>query len=106
VEVGGGATGASSFPAFVVNARRDVLAATDMAQRVNPGWSPGGNLAEFTFLDARAKKIYPDWEVIAGQVTGLRNAAATYPGSDVEQLISDLASRDSTFAELWSAQDV
>ena len=97
----------SSFPAFVVNARRDVLAATEMAERVNPGWRAGGNLAEFTFLDARAKEIYPDWEVIAGQVVaGLRNAAATYPGGDVEQLISALVSRDATFAELWSAQDV
>lgn len=97
----------SNLPAFVVNARRDVLASTDLAERVNPGWRPGGNLAVFTFLDPRAKEIYPDWDVIAGQVVaGLRSASATYPGGDVGRLIEYLAGEDATFAELWSTQDV
>ncbi|WP_197379363.1 helix-turn-helix domain-containing protein [Mycolicibacterium mengxianglii] len=97
----------SNFPAFVVNARRDVLAATELAERVNPGWSPGSNLAVFTFLDPRAKETYPDWDVIAGQtVAGLRSASATYPGGDVGRLIEYLAAEDATFAHLWSTQDV
>jgi transcriptional regulator with XRE-family HTH domain len=97
----------SDLPAFVVNARRDVLASTELAERVNPGWSPGGNLAVFTFLDPRAKEVYPDWDVIAGQVVaGLRSASAAYPGGDVGRLIEYLATEDATFAELWSTQNV
>lgn len=97
----------SNLPAFVINARRDVLAATELAERVNPGWAPGSNLAIFTFLDTRAKDTYPDWEVIAGQVVaGLRSASAAYPNGDVESLIEHLATEDATFAELWAAQDV
>lgn len=93
--------------AFVVNARRDVLAATELAEFINPGWSPGSNLAVFTFLDRRAKETYPDWEVIAGQVVaGLRSASATFPDDGIGQLVSRLASEDATFAELWNAQDV
>jgi transcriptional regulator with XRE-family HTH domain len=96
-----------NFPAFVVNARRDVLAATELAERVNPGWSAGSNLAAFTFLDPRAKEIYPDWDEIAGQVVaGLRSASATYPGGGVGSLVDYLVAEDVTFAELWSAQDV
>lgn len=97
----------SKFPAIVVNARRDVLASTELAQRINPGWTPGSNVATFIFLDPRAKKTYPDWDLIASQaVAGLRSAAATYPGGDVEELIGRLAAQDITFAELWSTQNV
>ncbi|WP_193043530.1 helix-turn-helix transcriptional regulator [Mycolicibacterium baixiangningiae] len=97
----------SAFPAFVVNARRDVLAATELAERINPGWSPGCNLAVFTFLDARAKETYPDWDIIAGQVVaGLRTASAAYPDGDVGGLIEYLTTEDATFAKLWSTQDV
>lgn len=95
------------LPAFVINARRDVLAATELAELVNPGWKPGSNLAVFTFLDARAKETYPDWDVVAGQVVaGLRAASATYPGGDVQHLVERLASEDEALAELWSAHDV
>ncbi|TRW89308.1 helix-turn-helix domain-containing protein [Mycolicibacterium sp. 018/SC-01/001] len=97
----------TDLPAFVVNARRDVLAATELAEHVNPGWAPGNNLALFTFRDSRAKDTYPDWDVIAGQVVaGLRSAAAAYPGGEVGSLIEHLLAEDQSFAQLWSTQDV
>src|SRR3954462_666942 len=71
----------SELPAFVVNDRRDVLAATPLAGRVNPAWTPGMNLAEFVFLDPRARDVYPDWSLIAGQtVAGLRASSALETG--------------------------
>lgn len=51
----------ADLPAFVVDPGRDVLAGTALAARVNPAWSPGHNLIEFTFLDPRAREVYPDW---------------------------------------------
>ncbi|HEX7306376.1 helix-turn-helix domain-containing protein, partial [Lentzea sp.] len=54
-------------PAFVVGPTRDVLAGTPLAARVNPAWSPGHNLVEFTFLDPRAREVYPDWDEIGAQ---------------------------------------
>ena len=97
----------NNLPAFVVNARRDVLAGTELAELVNPGWAAGNNLAVFTFRDPRAKQIYPDWDIIAGQtVAGLRSASAAHPDDQVGELIEHLAAEDQTFAELWSAHDV
>jgi transcriptional regulator with XRE-family HTH domain len=98
----------SELPAYVVNERRDVLAATPLAGRVNPAWTPGTNLAEFAFLDPRARAVYPEWSLIAGQtVAGLRaSAALETAGDEVGRLIDELRQQDGTFAAMWAAQDV
>jgi transcriptional regulator with XRE-family HTH domain len=96
----------SDLPAFVVGPRRDVLAATALAPRVNPAWSPGHNLVEFTFLDPRARQVYPDWEEIGLQaVAGLRTTAAARP-ADVAAFVASLRERSERFRALWDSHDV
>ena len=81
------------LPAFVVGPAREVLAGTGLAARVNPAWSPGQNLIEFTFLDPRAQSVYPDWDEIALQaVTGLRaTVAARRP--ELDDFVTSLRDR-------------
>ncbi|MFE9404286.1 helix-turn-helix transcriptional regulator [Streptomyces sp. NPDC006530] len=94
------------LPAFVVGPRRDVLAGTNLAARVNPAWSPGNNLVEFTFLDPRARTTYVDWEDIALQaVAGLRTTAAARPG-ELDGFVASVRERSKTFRALWDAHDV
>ncbi|MET8488869.1 helix-turn-helix domain-containing protein [Streptomyces tendae] len=94
------------LPAFVVGPSRDVLAATALAHRVNPAWSPGHNLVEFTFLDPRARQVYPDWEEIGLQaVAGLRTTAAARP-AELAGFVAGLRERSETFRALWDSHDV
>src|SRR3954454_11839771 len=96
----------ADLPAFVVDPRRDVLAATALAARINPAWEPGHNLIEFTFLDPRAPTVYPDWEEIARQaVAGLRATAATRR-TELEDFVASLCQRSETFRQLWDSHDV
>lgn len=94
------------LPAFVVGPRRDVLAGTALAARVNPAWSPGHNLIEFTFLDPRAQEIYPDWDEIALQaVAGLRATAATRR-TELDGFVASMRERSEPFRALWDSHDV
>ncbi|WP_406430770.1 helix-turn-helix transcriptional regulator [Streptomyces sp. NBC_00631] len=94
------------LPAFVVGPRRDVLAGTALAARVNPAWSPGHNLIEFTFLDPRARIVYLDWEDIAIQaVAGLRTTAAGRP-AELDRFVASMRERSETFRTLWDSHDV
>jgi len=96
----------ADLPAFVVGPSRDVLAGTDLAARVNPAWSAGHNLIEFTFLDPRARQVYPDWEEIGAQaVAGLRATAAARP-AELDAFVAGLRERSETFRALWDAHDV
>jgi transcriptional regulator with XRE-family HTH domain len=94
------------LPAFVVGPAREVLAGTALAARVNPAWSPGQNLIEFTFLDPRAQTVYPDWDEIALQaVTGLRaTVAARRP--ELDDFVTSLRDRSEKFRTLWDSHDV
>ena len=96
----------ADLPAFIVGPSRDVLAGTALAARVNPAWSPGHNLIEFTFLDPRAHTVYPEWKEIALQaVAGLRATAAGRRG-ELDGFVADLRERSDTFRALWDSHDV
>ncbi|MFI6597274.1 helix-turn-helix domain-containing protein [Nonomuraea sp. NPDC050536] len=96
----------ADLPAFVVGPGRDVLAGTALAARVNPAWSTGHNLIEFTFLDPRARTIYPDWEAISLQaVAGLRATAATRR-AELDGFVAHMRERSETFRALWDSHDV
>src|SRR5882757_7716504 len=96
----------ADLPAFIVGPSRDVLAGTALAARVNPAWSPGHNLIEFTFLDPRAHTVYPEWEEIALQaVAGLRATAAARRG-ELDGFVADMRGRSETFRALWDSHDV
>ncbi|MFI6165944.1 helix-turn-helix domain-containing protein [Nocardia sp. NPDC051052] len=94
------------LPAFVVGPNRDVLAGTALAARVNPAWSPGHNLIEFTFLDPRAPQVYPDWDDISRQaVAGLRATAAART-AELAPFVASMRERSETFRALWDSHDV
>ncbi|WP_040740969.1 helix-turn-helix transcriptional regulator [Nocardia tenerifensis] len=96
----------TDLPAFVVAPNRDVLAATALATRLNPAWSPGHNLIEFTFLDPRAPEVYPDWTDIAQQaVAGLR-ATSGARGAELDPFVASMRERSETFRALWDSHDV
>ncbi|MFF4055543.1 helix-turn-helix domain-containing protein [Streptomyces sp. NPDC001668] len=96
----------SDLPAFVVSPRRDVLAGTVLAARINPAWGPGHNLIEFTFLDPRAPAIYPDWQEITQQaVAGLR-ITATARRCELDDFVAGMRERSETFRALWDSHDV
>ncbi|MFL6118419.1 helix-turn-helix domain-containing protein [Actinophytocola sp.] len=96
----------ADLPAFVVGPNRDVLAGTALAARVNPAWSPGCNLIEFTFLDPRAREVYPDWDDISLQaVAGLRATAATHH-AELTAFVASMRERSDTFRALWDSHDV
>ncbi|MGW0087289.1 helix-turn-helix domain-containing protein [Streptomyces sp. NPDC003393] len=96
----------ADLPAFVVAPNRDVLAGTPLAARVNPAWSPGHNLIEFTFLDPRAHEVYPDWEEITLQaVAGLRVTAVTRR-PELDGFVASMRERSASFRALWDSHDV
>lgn len=96
----------TDLPAFVVAPNRDVLAGTPLAARVNPAWSPGHNLIEFTFLDPRAHAVYPDWEEIALQaVAGLRATAVTRH-AELDGFVAGMRERSASFRALWDSHEV
>ncbi|MFF3645003.1 helix-turn-helix domain-containing protein [Streptomyces sp. NPDC002564] len=96
----------SDLPALVVNPRRDVLATTALAPRMNPAWTTGQNLIEFTFLDPRARQVYPQWQDISLQaVAGLRASAAAHRGQ-LDDFIATLRDRSDVFRSLWDSHDV
>ncbi|MEV7688996.1 helix-turn-helix domain-containing protein [Streptomyces bungoensis] len=96
----------ADLPAFIVGPSRDVLAGTALAARVNPAWSPGHNIVEFTFLDPRAHTVYPDWDEIALQaVAGLRATAVTRRG-ELDGFVAGMRERSETFRALWDSHDV
>ncbi|TDV56204.1 helix-turn-helix domain-containing protein [Actinophytocola oryzae] len=96
----------ADLPAFVVGPNRDVLAGTALAARVNPAWRPGRNLIEFTFLDPRAREVYPDWDDIGLQaVAGLRATAAARH-AELAEFVASMRERSDTFRALWDSHDV
>ncbi|MFE2225896.1 helix-turn-helix domain-containing protein [Streptomyces kronopolitis] len=96
----------ADLPAFVVGPGRDVLAGTALAARVNPAWSAGHNLIECTFLDPRARVVYPDWEDIARQaVAGLRTTVAGR-SAELQGFVASMRERSEIFRALWDAHDV
>ncbi|MGN8026103.1 helix-turn-helix transcriptional regulator [Microbacterium sp. 22242] len=98
-------------PAFVRNARMDVLATNPLGaafyDRVFDG--PGqGNLARFNFLDERSRDFYPDWEAAADvSVAILRTEAGRDPrDKQLHDLVGELSTRSDAFRTRWGAHNV
>src|SRR3954453_12187279 len=66
------------------------------------------NAARFTFLDARARSFYRDWEGNARQIVALLRAEAGRAPHDrvLADLVGELATRSDLFPTLWAAHDV
>ena len=99
-------------PAFVQNARLDVLAVNRLGEAfyaphfedlVRPV-----NGARFVFLNARAKEFFVDWDTIANDCVGmLRTEAGRDPyDKRLSDLIGELSTRSEEFRQRWAAHHV
>ena len=95
-------------PAVIIGRYRDVLAANELAQLVNPGFTPGRNLLHDTFLDPAARTTYLDWdEIAAGAVAGVRASAGDDPDNPrLRDLVGELSLKSEEFRRLWARHDV
>ena len=99
-------------PAFMLNARLDILAANQLgfalfspiyADPVRPA-----NSARFVFLDAHAAEFYRDWNRVANDTVALLHAEAGRHPYDrrLSDLIGELSTRSDEFRGRWAAHDV
>ena len=99
-------------PAIIGNERSDLLAANHLGRALyadlyaDPTRPP--NFARFTFLDAAARRFFPDWDLAADMsVANLRTAAGHDPHDrDLHDLVGELSTRSDDFRRRWGAHDV
>jgi transcriptional regulator with XRE-family HTH domain len=102
----------TSAPAYVRNARMDILAANRLgsalfAPILNSPAQPANN-ARFLFLDPAAPAFYPEWERQAQDVVALlRTEAGGNPHDKaLSNLIGELSTRSEHFRTWWAAHNV
>ncbi|MEU4286844.1 helix-turn-helix transcriptional regulator [Kribbella sp. NPDC026596] len=99
-------------PAYVRNARTDILAANDLAFALYDGILARDhlplNLARFLFLDQRAPAFFLDWETVADDsVAALRAEAGRSPHDrSLSDLVGELATRSDEFRTRWAHHNV
>ena len=104
--------GMTGTPAYVRNARLDLLGANDLCLALFNGVLTRDalpfNLARFVFLDPYAKAFYLDWDTIArDMVASLRSRAGQDPSDrGLSDLIGELTTRSDGFAQRWARHDV
>ncbi len=104
--------GMTGLPAYVRNARMDILAANDLCHALYDGILDDEdgpvNLARFVFLDGRAHGFFRDWnEVADGTVGSLRAEAGRNPlDRPLTDLIGELTARSHPFATKWAQHNV
>ena len=102
----------TEVPAFVENARLDVLAVNPLGKALySPVFADAArpaNLARFNFLNPHARTFWGDWERAADDtVAMLRTAAGRDPyDKNLTDLIGELSSRSDDFRIRWGAHDV
>ena len=104
-----------SAPAYVRNARMDILALNQLGRALfsdalpdDANEGPGFNLARFLFLDERAREFYSDWATVArDSVASLRVEAGRNPyDRGFTDLIGELSTRSEEFRTWWAAHNV
>jgi transcriptional regulator with XRE-family HTH domain len=102
----------TATPAYVRNARLDVLAAnrlgTALFGPVLSSPAQPANNARFLFLDPAAREFYSDWERQAQDVVAmLRTEAGRSPhDKGLSNLIGELSTRSENFRTWWAAHNV
>jgi anti-sigma factor RsiW len=102
----------TSAPAYVRNARLDILAANQLGTAlfapVLTGPAQPANSARFLFLDPAAREFYLDWERQAQDVVAmLRTEAGRSPHDRaLSNLIGELSTRSDHFRTWWAAHNV
>jgi len=102
----------TTTPAYVRNARLDILAANQLgaalfAPILSSPARPANN-ARFLFLDPAAPEFYPGWERQAQDVVAMLRAEAGRSPHDKElsNLIGELSTRSENFRTWWAAHNV
>ena len=101
-----------SSPAYVRNARLDILAANDLAFALYGGILERDrlplNLARFLFLDDRAPGFFLGWETVADDaVATLRGEGGRNPhDKSLTDLVGELATRSAEFRTRWARHNV
>jgi transcriptional regulator with XRE-family HTH domain len=102
----------ATTPAYVRNARLDILAANQLgaalfAPVLTSPARPANN-ARFLFLDPAAREFYSDWERQAQDVVAmLRTEAGRSPhDKGLSNLIGELSTRNENFRTWWAAHNV
>jgi len=99
-------------PAWVRNARHDMLAANRLARAL---YAPvladprrPANNARFTYLDPAARDFFADWERAADDIAAmLRSEAGSNPHDKLlVELIGELSTRSEEFRRRWAAHNV
>ena len=104
--------GMTAVPAFVLNARLDLLAANRLGRALySPVYTDRArpvNMARFTFLDPQARAFFPDWDDVANTtVAMLRTEAGRNPfDRELSDLVGELSTRSETFRTRWAAHNV
>ncbi|HUC24619.1 MAG TPA: helix-turn-helix transcriptional regulator [Streptosporangiaceae bacterium] len=99
-------------PAWVRNARHDMLAANRLARAL---YAPvladprrPANNARFIYLDPAAREFFADWERAADDIAAmLRSEAGSNPhDKQLVELIGELSTRSEEFRTRWAAHNV
>jgi transcriptional regulator with XRE-family HTH domain len=99
-------------PAWVRNARHDMLAANRLARGL---YAPmladprrPANNARFVYLDPAAREFFSDWERAADDIAAmLRSEAGSNPhDKQLVELIGELSTRSEEFRTRWAAHNV
>ncbi|WP_280446391.1 helix-turn-helix transcriptional regulator [Nocardia brasiliensis] len=95
-------------PALVLGRYLDVLIANPLAAAVNPCSVPGVNQVRMMFLDAQARRIYPDWAQHAAEtVASLRaNVGTDLDDPRLTDLVGELSLKSEDFRTLWARHDI
>jgi transcriptional regulator with XRE-family HTH domain len=99
-------------PAFVRNARLDILAANRLGEAfyselfADP--TRPVNTARFLFLNPRASEFFVDWDSVTNDAVGVLRAEAGRDPYDsrLSELIGELSTRSAEFRIRWAAHDV
>jgi transcriptional regulator with XRE-family HTH domain len=103
----------TTTPAYVRNARLDILAANQLgaalfAPVLTSPARPANN-ARFLFLDPAAREFYLDWERQAQDVVAMLRTEAghsTHDNEGLSNLIGELSTRNENFRTWWAAHNV
>ena len=104
--------GMTGTPAYVRNARLDILAANDLCLALYDGVFVRDdlpfNLARFVFLDPIATQLHPNWDASARTTVALlRTEAGRNPyDKGLTDLVGELSTRSDDFRMWWAAHDV
>jgi transcriptional regulator with XRE-family HTH domain len=102
----------TAAPAYVRNARTDILAANHLCRALYAGiLTPQAlpmNLARFMFLDTRARDFFTEWDDVASDIVAtLRGEAGRHPlDRALSDLVGELATRSEDFRTRWAQHNV